>query len=175
MSSDNPKSVDLTRLLGEEEALRDLNPTEGAMGLNSSDYRRMYDLFLRLFQDAATLRADPQAFMTASGQYNDKIINAYAKLMGLAMKGMESLNRMRNNDKMVATILDSATRDIAQAACVDLGIELRNLIALIDRGASGNEVVIAIKRLMNKRVPEIFFKTTISTLHSTKEEFGLLH
>lgn len=166
---------DFDRLLEEEEALRDINPHEGALGLNSSDYRRMYDLFLRLFQDASALRADPHAFLTPTGQYNDKVINAYAKLMGLAMKGMESLNKMRNTDKMVSLMLDSTAKDLSQAACVELGVEIKGIIDVIDRGATSDEVVLALKRLMYKRVPEIFLKTASITLNSTKETYGLLH
>jgi hypothetical protein len=172
MAGQPPK---LDRLLEEEDALRDLSPMEGALGLNSSDYRRMYDLFLRLVQDAQSLRADPHAFLTPEGRYNDKIINAYAKLMGLAMKGMESLNRMRNNDKMVSTMLDSNARELSQLACVDLGVEIKSIIDMIDGGASSEDTVMSLRRLLYRRVPEIFLRGATSSLKSTKEEFGLLH
>lgn len=166
---------DIERLTEEEEELRALAPIEGAMGKNGSDYRNMYSMFLRLFQDAAALRADPKAFLTPSGQYNDKIINAYAKLMGLAMKGMESLNKMRNNDKMVAGILETNTKELAQAACIELGVEVKNIIDAIDRGASSDDVVLKLRRMMHTRIPEIFLKTASVTLHSTKDQYGLLH
>jgi hypothetical protein len=165
----------LIRLEEEEDALRDASVAEGAQGKNGSDYRQMYNLFLRLFNDAATIRADPNAFMTDKGQYNDKVINAYAKLMGLAMKGMSELNRMRNNDKMVARMLNENTKDLAQSVVIELGNELKSVIEAIDTGADSDEVVVRLKRLMYRRVPEIFLKSAGETLTATRESYGLLN
>ena len=163
------------RLEEEEEELRKISPIEGAMGRNGSDYKNLYDMFLRLFEDAATMRANPKAFINESGQYNDKIINAYAKLMGLAMKGIESLNRMRNNDRMVEKMLDGHAKEFAQYAAVELGVELKNVIDSIDRGASSDEIVIRLKKMMHKRIPEIFLRSATVTLQAAKEEHGLLN
>jgi len=170
----NLPAVDEARLLEEENELRAVSPIEGALGKNNSDYRAMYDLFLRLFNDAASLRADPSAFMK-DGVYNDKVINAYAKLMGLAMKGMEGLNRMRNNDKMVSRMLNETAQDMAQAVSIELGAELKAVIDLVDTGATPDETVIRLKRLMYKKVPEIFLKAANNSITSTREEYGLLH
>lgn len=163
------------RLTEEEEELRALAPIEGALGKNGSDYRNMYSMFVRLFQDATALRADPKAFLTPSGQYNDKVINAYAKLMGLAMKGMESLNKMRNTDRMVAGLLEANTKELAQASCIELGIEIKKIIDSIDQGSDADDVVLRLRRLMHTRIPEIFLKTASTTLHAIKDQYGLLH
>lgn len=163
------------RILAEEEELRSVSPMEGALGQNQSDYRTMWDLYSRLFQDAVALRADPKSFITASGQYNDKVINAYAKLMGLAMKGIESLNKMRNNDRMIAQMLNDSARDLSQQAAVELGVELSACIDMLDAGADREDVILRLKRLKHKRLPEIFLKTAGESIRSVKESHGLLN
>jgi hypothetical protein len=164
----------LERLLEDEEALRDIGFEEGAQGKNGSDYRKLYDIWLKIFEFANTIKADPQAFQFANGAYNDKMINAYSKLMGLAMKGMTDLNRMRNTDRMVARMLSENSQNLAQSVSIELGLELKAVIEAIDRGETSDEVAIRLKRIMYRKVPEIFLKSASEALTSTRESYGLL-
>lgn len=164
------------RLLEEEEELRKISPIDGAYGRNASDYRQMYDLFLRVVEDAKSLRADPHAFLNAQGQYNDKVINAYSKLIGLGMKAIDSLNKMRNADRMTAHILDAHTRELAQAVTIEIGLEIKDIIEKVDRGElTPGDFVIALKAFLYKRLPKIFLTSAKTTLHSAKEQYGLLN
>jgi len=179
MSSDDrdPKdndSLDFGRLLEDEDELRSISPSEGAYGKNGSDYRQMFAMFSRLLQDATVIRSDPKAFVDSKGNWNEKVLGAYAKLMGLAMKGMSELNKMRNNDKMVAGLLEAHTKDFAQSIAIELGAEVKSIIEAVDRGDNKLEVILLLKRLMHRKIPEIFLRSAGSTLHASKEEFGLL-
>lgn len=166
---------DVGRLIEEEDELRRISPSEGASGKHGSDYRHTFDLFLRLYQDAATIRKDPMAFIDAKGKYDATVINAYAKLMGLALRGMSELNKMRNNDKMVAGLLEAHTKDFAQSVAIELGAEVKAVIDAVDRGDNKAEVILQLKRLMHRKIPEIFLKSAGATLHASKEEYGLLN
>lgn len=156
----------------EEDELRAIGPAESAFGKNGSDYLRMSELCQRLFDDAATIRSNPRAFIV-DGHYNDKVINAYSKLMSLVLKGRADLSRMRNQDKMVDRILNENTRDLSQAVSIELGAEVKSIIQAIDAGSDSDEVIILLKRLMYQRIPQIFLKSAKETLESTREEYGL--
>lgn len=163
----------LTRLIEEEEELRRISPTDGALGKNGSDYRNMYDLFLQVVEPAKTLRMDPKAFINRNGEYNDKMLGAYTRMMGTAIKALGELNKMRNNDKMIAHILDTQTRELVQAAAIEIGVYLKRVIENLDRTGDQDEAIIEIKRLMYRELPQIFIRAAASTLSSAKEEFGL--
>lgn len=170
-----PPPQDTDRLIEEEEELRKISPASGATGMNASDYYNMYDLFMNVVQKAKALGEDPQAFLSKTGVYNDKLFNAYARLMATAMKAISELNKMRNADKMAALILDEHTRELSQSVSIELGVELKRLIDSIDRGKSSPEVSAELKRLLYKRLPEIFMRAADATLASVKDEYGLPH
>lgn len=166
----------LGRLFEDEEELRRISPMDGVHGKNASDYRHMFDLFITMKEQATIIRADPNAFLAPSGKgYNDKMINAYAKLLGLAMKAMSELNRMRNHDKMTAHILNEHTREFTQGVTVDLSLELRKAVDALKRGEDRIEVAQMLEKLLYRRIPEIFLSSASSALQTTKKEFGLLN
>lgn len=164
----------IDRLVEEDDELRSISPAEGAQGRNGSDYRQMYDMFLHLVNDAAAIRGDPKAFRDANGTYNDKVINAYSKIMSLAIKGMSELNRMRNNDKMVSKILNEHAQDLSQNVSIELGLEIKAIVEAIDHGESSEDIAIRLKRLMYRRIPEVFLRVASETLTASRAEYGLL-
>lgn len=174
MKSTDQIHIALERLIEEEEELRKISPTDGALGRNASDYHQMYSLFMQIVEQAKSIRLDPKAFVTATG-YNDRMLNAYTKMVSVGMKAISELNRMRNNDRMVAYMLDKQTRDLIQSVTIDIGIELKSLIDALDRGEQSDDLAVRIKKLMYRRLPDIFLKSASSTLESAKSEFGLLH
>lgn len=160
-------------LVEAEEELRGISPVDGVHGTNASDYKHLYDLFLQVKESAAAIRSNPTAFATAHG-YNDKVINAYTRLVSTAMKALSDLNRMRNNDRLVASMLDSHTKELAQSVTIDLARDLRELIGEVDNGLTSDETVIRLKQLLYKRLPEVLLANAQKSLTSSKREFGLL-
>lgn len=163
----------LQRLDEEEQALRDIDIVGGALGKNASDYTHMYSIFVSLVEHIKAIKADPAAFFDDRQRYNDKMLNAYSKLVSTAMKALSELNRMRNADKMTAHILDRHTRDLVQLAAVDIGKELKLAIEAAESGEDGAAIAERLRRLVHRRLPEIFVKSAQETLLSSKDEFGL--
>ncbi len=158
----------------EEEELRKISPSEGAHGKNASDYYNMYDLFMGVVEQAKALKADPRAFVDSRGRYDDKIMNAYTRMIGTAIKAISELNRMRNHDRMVSHILDKQARELVQSSTIDLGLELKMLLEAIEKEEDSEDLILRVKKLMYRRLPEIFAKSAHSSLSLTKEEFGIL-
>lgn len=166
--------IDLERVCEEESALRKASHAEGAMGHNSSDYRHMWTLFMQIVERADSMNSDPNAFSTGTG-FNEKTINAWTKMIATARSILEGLNKMRNADKMVGVILDKHTRTLAQAVTIDLGVELKRVLDSVDRGDDHSAIAFNIRKLMYKRLPEIFLRSARASLDSSREEFGLMH
>lgn len=164
----------LARLAEDEDMLRGVSPVEGALGRNSSDYHNMWSLFTQVVDRANAMNADPTAFVTSHG-VNEKTLNAWTKMIATAKSILSDLNRMRNTDRLVAGLLEDHTRALTQAVCAELGVEVKAIIDAIDAGEDKNDVVIMLKALMYRRIPEIFLKSASTTLVTAKEEFGLLH
>lgn len=163
----------LLRFDQEEEELRKMSPSEIALGRNSSDYFLMSDIFSNIAEHIRVIKADPKAFFDEAGRYNDKMINAYKGLVNTAMKALSELHRMRNADKMTAHILDHHTRDLVQSAAVEIGQELKSIADAAESGEDGALIATRVRRLLHRRLPEIFVKSASTTLAESKEEFGL--
>jgi len=158
----------------EEEALRSVSPIEGALGRNASDYNNMWSLFCQIVERASAMNADPDAFLTPTGRYDDKSLNAWTKMIATARSILEGLNKMRNSDRLTAHILEKHAQDLSQAVAVELGRSLREIATMVDT-SDKQELRNALLKFMNRGVPEIFAKSVKSTLGSAKEEFGLLN
>lgn len=157
----------------EEDALRRISKRDGALGKNASDYEKMYELYLLTMERAQAISADPRAFLTRSNEYNDKMINAHAKLITTARSILADLNKMRNQDRMTNHMLELNTRELVQAAAIAFGIELKKLTDAIDNGANTDEISLELKRLMHQKLPTIFTSAASSSLDAVKSEFGL--
>lgn len=173
---DDDNGDDVDRFVEDESSLRAISPDEGVHGENSSDYRHMYDLFLRMTRAAATLRNDPTAFVGKYG-YDDKVMNAYIKMEATALKALSELNRMRNQDRMTTVILDNHTRDISEMVAIEVGRELRLLLGSLENESSVNtsELSLRLRSLLYKRLPEILITIANKSLDASKKEYGLLN
>lgn len=159
--SDNLAEVIPLRMDDEEQELRRIAP-----GDNHDDYHHMYALFVDVVQHALGMSTDPNAFRDSRGDYNALTINAYRGLLSTAAKTLESLNKMRNADKMTEYLVEQSTRDLVGAASIEIGFELKKILDMLDSGASDGELGIAIKQLMFRKLPSIFAQASVSATRS---------
>lgn len=168
--------IDLGRLEEEEEALRRVSPIEGALGRNASDYHNMFTLFRQIVERANALNENPNAFMGPMGQINTKALDSWTKLINTARQTLQNLNSMRNADRMTSYILDRHTRDLVQAVTVELGLELKEILDMVENeGGTADDVAFKIRKLMHRRLPDIFLRSATGTLQTVKQEYGLIN
>lgn len=163
------------RLDEEEEHLRQYNLLAGVKGENTSDYRHVYDLFLKIYTDAKALRANKTIFIDpTTHKVNDKAINAYAKLISIALKAISELNRMRNSDKLVQSVLDKHAQTMAQALTTNLAVELTRIITGLQNGTmTAQKGAQALRLLLHRRLPEFCVEARDEAYEQAKTEFKL--
>lgn len=144
------------------------------MGRNHSDYHYLFNLFQQIIERANSMNSDPTAFVDKFG-YNEKLISAWTKMIATAKSILEALSKMRNADKMVGLMIEDHTKVFTQACCVEIGNEIKKVIEVIDTDEDRDQVVIMLKRLMYKKIPEVFLKAAVATVNQTKADYHVMH
>lgn len=166
--------LDEERLRVDEDELRRVSAVEGALGQNASDYHNMWTLFTQMVERADAMNENPNAFLTAQGTIDVRALGAWTKMIATAKSILEGLNRMRNDDKMVAHMLDDHTRMFVQDVSISIGMELKGLIDRLEEDGE-REHADAVRRILYRRLSEIFLRSAESTLTQAREKFGLVH
>ena len=154
-------------------ALQEADPKVGALGKNDADYFRMNELFMRLMGRIVALDKDPTAFFTEDSRHDMHKLNVWTGMISAARGVLSDLNKMRNGDRLTASILDQHTLHLAQSLSAGLGEELRPVQAALARGDSDTASRL-LSGALSERVPALFRAAVEESLDHTKTKYGLL-
>jgi len=161
------------RFEDDDNALRKMSFTEGALGHNDSDYHNMWGLFLRIVRRAESIDNDPHAFVNDGGRIDSKAIDSWGKLVDNGRKILEGLNKMRNSDRLVLHVLETHTRSFAQAIAGPLGMELRDILIELEDIPEASHVASRLRRLINDGVRTMFQTAALETMARSRDEYKL--
>lgn len=173
----DPMQVTFERLAGAEQDLTALRPEDIALGRNDSDYHSMADLFRRLMRRIASLDSDPYAFVNDDGKPSLQKLSIWSNMISGAKSIIEGLNKMRNSDRMTASILEQHTKRYATALAAPLADTIRGvrdgLRTVDDPRVRALEQRLTV--LLESGVGDMFTEAAASALRETKEQYKLLH
>ena len=146
----------------------------GALGQHDSDYFRMNTLFTRLVARIEALDKDPSAFFTTDSRHDMHKLNVWTGMISSARAILADLNKMRNSDRLTASILEQHTLRLSQSLAAGLGEELRPVQAALASGdqARAQELL---GEVMGQRVPALFRQAAADALDMTKTKYGLMN
>lgn len=180
----DPLALVLAKLDDEAPAMFKARPDVIAYGHNDSDYHNMAELFRRLMRRVVALDDDPLAFTAAdAGEGGERIHNfdRLAKWSGMIANCksiIESLNKMRNSDRMTVSILEQHTKRYATAVAQPLVTELRaireQLAALAASNADAHALDVRLGTLLDHQVSEMFTDAAGRTLAETEKHYKLM-
>lgn len=154
------------------DALRALDPNIGALGQGDNDYFRMWELFSKLLRRVAALDKDPTAFWTEAGGHDMYKLNVWTGMIRTAGSVLNDLNKMRNNDKLVVSMLTKQTEKLASMLATQLGGELRTVLKLLDEGRH-EDAKAELGDIMRVRIPAAFTAAAETSLEEVKTQYGL--
>jgi hypothetical protein len=151
-----PDVMDVARARLEREALEleRADPRVGALGERDNDYFRMWELFQRLMTRVVALDKDPTAFWTADGRHDMHKLNVWTGMVSAARGVLSDLNKMRNSDRLTASILEQHTLKLSQSLAAGLGEQLR---------------------AVESAMPAMFRRAAEETLEMTRSRYGLVN
>lgn len=160
-----------------EIELLQVNPEDGALGKNDSDYHNMWDLFRRLMRRVAALDADPTTFITDNGKHDLAKLNIWAGIINTARGCLTDLNKMRNSDRLTVSILESHTKTFTAAVAQPLAATLLPLQEELAQHTDPNIQAIAarINDLLQVGVVDIFQRAAEDSMRRSKDQFKLLN
>lgn len=172
-----PLEVTLQRLETDTNELRLADPEDLALGRNNSDYHELSRLFLRLQRRIEALDQDPTAFTNADGSHSFSKLGTWATLIDNARKVIEGLNKMRNSDRMMVTVLEQHTKRFATAISKPVATELRDIQRLLaaSKDPVAHRALAQIEALLDERVREIMTDAASHSLRMSKEQYKLLN
>lgn len=169
--------LSIDRLATDAAALRAGNLDDLATGANDSDYHQMADLFRRLVRRVRAMDGDPTAFVTPDGQPSVQRLTVWANMVTSAKSIIEGLNKMRNSDRMVASILEAHTKRYALAVAQPLAASIRDVRDALSH--HHDPVVRAqadrLSALLDNDVSDIFTQAALRSLRESKEQYKLLN
>jgi len=173
----DPEEVAFERLAAAEGELKQIAPSDVALGKNDSDYHNMADLFRRLMRRIAALDADPTAFVNPDGQHSMQRLNTWSNMVSNAKSIIEGLNKMRNSDRMTVSILEQHTKRYATAIAAPIADVVRSVrddLAFIDH-PKARELELRLTILLEQGVPGIFRDAAVRSLRESREKYKLLN
>ena len=149
-----------------------------ATGENDSDYHHMADLFKRVVRRIAALDADPTAFLIeGTNKHAFQKLGIWSGMINNARQILESLNKMRNSDRMTVSILEQHTRKFALTLSAPMAQVLReireDLTTVPDEKA--DYAVKRIEELLSERMPQIMTEAAAQAMRESKEQYKLLN
>lgn len=172
-----PVEDQLARLERDAGELSLADPEDLALGRNDSDYHQLTDLFTRIYRRIAALDADPTAFSNQDGTHSFQKLSTWSSMIDNGRKIIEGLNKMRNNDKMTVSILESHTRKFGTAFARPVAAELRAMRDLLanSRDPAAAQVAARIDTLLTEGVKTIMTDAAVQAMRDSKEQYKLLH
>jgi len=162
---------EIDRLQKDDTILRSRSTEEGALGRNDSDYFHLWDLYNRVRERVVAMDSDPLAFLGPDGEPDRETLKVYAGLVSETRRMLETLNKMRNTDRVTAAILEQHTRSYAEALAIPLGEKLRVVLSALEKDTHQARAVVI--SLLQRGLVEIFRDAALSSLASTKETYNL--
>jgi hypothetical protein len=159
----------------DEKLLKTVADDRAALGYDFSDYKRINDLFLRLYRRIEAIDADPTAFRNGDGEANGYKLVMWVKLIDSARMLISDLNKMRNSDRLTLDMLHGHTKRLSIKAIDDLQAELGSVIAMLEQ--SDDEFALrgakVLEAIQQQGVISIFTSAASDTLQQSIEEFNL--
>lgn len=137
----------------------------------TNDLGQLWDLFSRSKERVMAMDQDPNAFIGPDGFLDLMAIRTYKELLDTTRKMLETLNKMKNSDRVTASILDAHTKSLAENLAIPLGERLRQVLTLIDKDRI--EAKQALIQLLQRGLVEVFKKAAQDATSTTKETYGL--
>lgn len=149
-----------------------------ATGENDSDYHHMADLFKRVIRRVAALDADPTAFVIeGTNKHAFQKLSVWSGMINNARQILESLNKMRNSDRMTVSILEQHTRKFAlqlSGPMAQVLREIREDLRTVPDGR-GDYAVKRIEELLSERMPQLMTEAAAQAMRESKEQYKLLN
>lgn len=138
-----------------------------------TDYHQMWEQYRRVNRRIKAFDADPTAFHSADGTLNTMKLQVWVKLIAEARSLLEGLNKMRNQDRLVVSILEAHTKHFAIRLIDSIKVEIAGQAALLRDGVEPDVVADSLEALVLQRLPSLFRDAAIDSLHFSQEEYNL--
>lgn len=169
--------VTLERLERDTKALQTASPADVALGHHDSDYHQMADLFMRLQRRIVALDSDPTSFTNADGSHSFSKLKTWSDLIDGARKIIDGLNKMRNSDRMTASILEAHTKRFATAITRPVASQLRTIYTTLEHSndPAARRAAELLSELLTSGVTTIMLDAAAQSLRDSREEYKLLN
>lgn len=163
----------LERLTKDDRFLRSLSTREGARGEDESDYRHMYDLYVRISERLRALDNDPTAFITPHNTHDKDMYRIMAVLLAESRKTIEALNKMRNSDRLTLAILDAHTQLFSELVAIPLGEKLKNILLTLQSTPGADQAKTQLLTFLHQDLIGLFQNAAIQAMETSRSTYKL--
>jgi hypothetical protein len=167
------RSSGLARIEEDDKSLREL-PLAGKISLSEDvdDYAEMRTLFLELAEMMRSIKSDPNAIKSPLGGYDVSMLKALNSMIMGCAKIIETVNKMKNSDRLTLAILESHTRSMSANLAIPLGEKIRVALAQLEDGdADGAQRTLL--SLVQNDIVAIFREAATQAMLSSREQYQL--
>lgn len=157
----------------DDASLRETSLESVASLRNSSEYAFLHDLYVKIYQRFQAIDADAQAFANKNGGWDLGMLKAYTSLCHEVRAIIESLNKMKNSDRLVLMILETHTKKFAQNLAAPMGLELRGVCEELARIPEASHAAARLTALVEGGVTNLFKKAAVDSLAQSREKYNL--